>query len=76
MKIQIHTDGASIEEAEDFLEKSLKIKKECSHEERYTSEFLNELHQHISDRHLKMLQDIIYQAGLEIQLDANKKRHF
>lgn len=76
MKLQIHTDGATLEEAEDFLEKSLLVKKECSHDEKYASPYLNELHDYLAERHAQMVNDIIHQVKLEVQSDAHKKRHF
>lgn len=73
LKVELESDE-TIEQVEDFLEKSLKAKKQCS-EERYSSKFLNEFHSYVCDRHSKLLQDIAYQVDLEIKADASKKHH-
>lgn len=75
MKVKIELDKhETIEQAEDFLEKSIQTKKECS-EERYSSEFLNEFHDHVIQRHNKLLEDLMYQVDLEIKSDASKKHN-
>lgn len=76
MKLKILLDeNETISEAEDFLEKSIKVKKECSHGEKYSNEYLNEMHDYIADRHEQLLEEILYQIELEIKSDAHKKRH-
>lgn len=73
MKVKVELDKhETIEQAEDFLEKSLQVKKECG-EERYASEFLNEFHDHVCERHGKLIDDVLYQVALEIKSDANRK---
>jgi hypothetical protein len=73
-KITLEHDE-TIEQAEEFLEKSLAHKKECS-EERYTDNFLNEFHSAICKKHHDLVYSIVKEIQEEIIHDVNKKGHF
>lgn len=71
MKVQIHLDkGETLESAEELLSKSLKKKQECSHGERYHSEYLNDFHDYVMNENVKALDDILSQVSDLI--NANK----
>lgn len=75
MKVQFHLDaGQTIAEAEDLMEKSLRIKKECSHEEKYASKFLNEFHEYVCSQHATSLEELTSKIKEEIETNAGKRQ--
>lgn len=56
------------------MEKSLRVKKECSHGEKYASNFLNEFHEYVCSQHATSLEELASKIAEEIRADAGKRQ--
>lgn len=65
--------GETLQEAEEKLEKALKIKKECSHGEQYCDPVLNEFHDQIETEHKKLLEKLAEGVKAELEREVNGK---
>ncbi len=75
MKVKITLDeNETIEQADELLEKALVMKKDCSHGERYSDEYLNEFHEHVCKRHAELVNSLIEEVQQEIKQSVNAKR--
>lgn len=76
MRVRIDLEpGETIEEAEEKLAKAILTKQELREElaERYDDPVLNEFHDHVTNEHLKVLDNIRALVSQEIQHLINKK---
>ena len=59
MKVKIELKkGETAEQADEFLTKALSAKQECSGEERFADNWLNELEAHVCAEHRKVLDQL------------------
>ena len=59
MKVKVELEkNETIEDAEEFLAKSVATKQECSGGERYADEWLNEMEAYVCSAHRKLLDGI------------------
>lgn len=75
MKIKVELEkGETLTDAEELMEKALKVKSECDHGERYSDEALNEAHDLICSRFQSLLNSI----GSEVEevISAAKTTNF
>jgi hypothetical protein len=76
MKVKVHLDhGETLEDAEEFLVKSLAHKKDFNNSERYSDAFLNELHDHVVKQHSKLIDTILKEVKQEIEQHAHSKNY-
>lgn len=73
VKIELEKDE-TLQDAEEFLEKSLKAKSECDHGERYADAALNEAHDLICSRFEDLLSSI--NSEIEEVINAAKSASF
>lgn len=73
MKIKVELDkNERIEDAEEFLVKSVATKQECSGDERYADDYLNEFESYIVSEHRKVLDRIAEEISAEVTLHADR----
>ena len=71
MKIKIELEkDETLGDAEELMEKALKVKSECDHGERYSDEALNEAHDLICSR----FQNLLNSIGSEVEEVINAAR--
>ena len=72
MRIKVELEKhETIEDAESFMAKSVQLKHECSGEERYADEYLNELESYVCGEHRKVLKRIAEEVTEEIDRNVN-----
>jgi len=75
IKIKVELDkGATLTEAEELMEKALKVKSECDHGERYSDDALNEAHDLICSRFQNLLNSILLEV--EEVIKASRTTNF
>lgn len=76
MKAKIYVEEhETLEQAEETLEKALKVKKECSHGERYADKPLNDFHDLICQKHSNLVENILEEVKQEIIRDVSGRGH-
>lgn len=74
MKIKVHLEkDETLEDAEEFLLKSIKHKKHFDDSERYSDAFLNEFHDYVREQHAKLVDSILRDVRQEIEHHAHTK---
>lgn len=72
MKVRVDLDKhESVEDAEELLTKAMTAKKECSGDERYHDDWLNQFEAHVLSEHKKLMDQISHEILAEIQ-DAHR----
>jgi hypothetical protein len=67
MKVKIELEkNEHPEDADEFLEKALKAKHECSNNEQYSDHWLNEIHDQLVKAHYELLNDLEKQISIEV----------
>jgi hypothetical protein len=73
MKVKVElTNGETIEQADELLEKALKAKAEPSENERYADQHLNDFHDYINERHQRLVTSVLKEIEDEIKLHVNR----
>jgi hypothetical protein len=74
MKINVELeDQETLEEAEEFMAKALKVKSECSHTEKYADPVMNEAHDLICQRFNELLNNV--QTEIRELLNADQSKN-
>lgn len=73
MKIKVELEkDETIEQAEHLFVKSVQTKQECSGDERYADDYLNELEAFVCAEHRKVLDRIAEEIVAEVNSHANQ----
>lgn len=68
MKIKVNLEkGESIEDADQFLEKALKLKKDSKEPERYHDQAFEDFVSEIDVQHKKLLEDLLEDIKVELK---------